>query len=195
MASHQHIPPFPDNIDRDHFGSWLSGFTDGEGCFRLYIDKRYGGIPNAEFAIALRADDHRALILIQSFWNTGFLRVRSMQQRTNNHRNACYNIYNKSDLYNVIIPHFERYPLLAKKRRDFEIWKEGVVLLYRMSLVPIRHCVGRRGMIPKWSQDDRDRFGLLVAELQTVRAYDDSSFGGIRFSRKRGDHVQRELWA
>lgn len=26
------IMPFPSTLNRTHFASWLSGFTDGEGC-------------------------------------------------------------------------------------------------------------------------------------------------------------------
>src|SRR6185295_12914380 len=29
------IPPFPPEINRVAFGNWLSGLTDGEGCFFL----------------------------------------------------------------------------------------------------------------------------------------------------------------
>lgn len=54
----QTIAPFPTTIDRDVFGAWLSGFTDGEGCFHLSLvkGKETGGL-KAEFILQLRVDD------------------------------------------------------------------------------------------------------------------------------------------
>ena len=33
------IPPFPGQTNRHYFAVWLSGFTDGEGCFSLTFVK------------------------------------------------------------------------------------------------------------------------------------------------------------
>ena len=35
------------------------------------------------------------------------------------------------DLKGKILPFFEKYPLQAKKKNDFELWKEAVEIFYR----------------------------------------------------------------
>ena len=180
--SHSIIEPFPAHIDRNTFGQWLSGFTDGEGSFVLgmygpargYI--HYHAI--AYYHIRLRNDDLKVLKLIQSFWKCG--RLYEDGQRRCNMPNAkpsaIYNIRNVSELVSTVIPHFERYPLFAKKSNDFVTWKRAVEL---MALVQARKVRGRRrtgamhftGTINKWSESERQEFTQLSADLKARRQY------------------------
>lgn len=34
------------------------------------------------------------------------------------------------DLYEIIIPHFEKYPLITQKKADFLLFKEAVIKIY-----------------------------------------------------------------
>ncbi len=63
------IPPFPPELNREHFASWLSGFTDGEGSFNVELGKQFNGrfMPSARLTISQRADDVAILRLIHSF--------------------------------------------------------------------------------------------------------------------------------
>jgi LAGLIDADG endonuclease len=36
---------------------------------------------------------------------------------------ACYNVRDKDDIMKIIIPHFEKYPLITKKQSDFLLFK------------------------------------------------------------------------
>jgi hypothetical protein len=45
--------------------------------------------------------------------------------------NVVYSVQSIQDLTNVIIPHFDKYPLLSKKRADFILFKRIVDLMNR----------------------------------------------------------------
>lgn len=117
---------------------WLSGFTDGEGSFILMRKRqpvRVGGeIVTHEiigvqpvFTIALRADDVAVLIDLRSAFG-GSIQGQK-QQSPDGARNPRYNwvVGSKKDLARIV-SYFERFPLRAKKARDFAIWREAVRL-------------------------------------------------------------------
>jgi hypothetical protein len=173
------IAPFPSDIDRETFGPWLSGFTDGEGCFQIWTARvRRWSRGGASFTIALRADDGAILELIQSFLGCG--KIHRKPGRTCTCRSGKLSVINPqhffrvdslSSLTDVVAPHFERFPLLAKKRHDFAIWKQGVAILRRIAT---RKRCGRgmgRGTAPKWTLPEWNEFVELVAALKEVRRF------------------------
>lgn len=179
-------PSFPDDIDRDAFGNWLSGLVDGEGCFKLVWHRTHGKtkmfeIPGARLEISLRADDYDALEQAWAFWEVGSLIVRP--RCDSSYPAARYYTSSAPDLAEVIVPHFERYPLRAKKRRDFQIWKRGVALLHQVYLRPrIGRADGIKGMYPKWTEAERGEFAALFAELQAVRVYSSPPRDPVKFT-------------
>lgn len=161
MAAGHSIDPFPSDIDRDAFGNWLSGLVDGEGCFVLGWNEpsrdRTTRVPLARFSIQLRADDYRILEAIKSFWGCGTTHLRTkVSQRSPAY---AYIVSSKSSLHNILVPHFEKYPLRAKKQRDFVIWKRAVALCCRINSHPKRK---RRGSLSGW---DRSWTAEAIAEF------------------------------
>jgi LAGLIDADG endonuclease len=75
------------------------------------------------------------------------------------------------DLFSVVIPFFEAFPLRAKKHNDFLIWKEGVALL--MEVWKRKRVVlgWQQGMMPKWTEDDIRRFDQMRIALENIREY------------------------
>lgn len=166
-------PSFPEQINRDVFGHWLSGFTDGEGCFRLFYYPFEGRkIPASMFSIRLWADDKEALALIQSYWQCGGLQYnnRTYDEYHDRKPQWTYVVYRTEQLMNIIVPHFERYPLFAKKAHDFSIWKEGIALKYAVHMRPLTKS-GRKGTQPKYTPAELERFALLVESLKQQRTY------------------------
>ncbi len=181
MASRQFIPPFPPEIDRCDFGHWLSGFVDGEGCFRLAHCKEKhdptlfrSGF--GEFAIALRSDDRPILEQIQSFFGCGYVRDRPRFPARDGGVNpgVSFNVSRVRDLATILVPHFEQYPLHAKKSRDFLIWRRGVELLYRVKQKPRKtrgsHTYGC-GQMPSWTPEEKAEFAELMNSLKAQRRY------------------------
>lgn len=170
MAKRHSIPPFPEDIDREGFGYWLSGFTDGEGSFNLIVDRHKARlICRAGFSISLRADDLDILRLIQKFWQCGGI-YQDLKQPIG-HPAMRFKVGKFHPLRHIVLPHFEKYPLLAKKRRDFEIWKQGVILweqvASRRSLVRGTSQTGNY----KWTTADHDHFITLADLLKSQRKF------------------------
>ncbi len=169
----QVIAPFPQELDRRDFGNWLSGFSDGEGCFRLMDNRRTGVIHRqlcAQFSIGLRSDDLAVLKLIQSYFGCGIVYAenRSYCPHISPHPKSIYRISKTHELINVIIPHFKQFPLHAKKKRDFVLWEEGVNLLYAVMIRPNRSCNGR---LQKWTAEELAAFVRIHLSLKKQREY------------------------
>jgi LAGLIDADG endonuclease len=181
MAEQHSIPAFPSDIDRDSFGHWLSGFAAGEGCFKLggIINRQGRRHPTANFSIELRADDKPILELIRSYWQCGrFFYSANDRCRVPNAKPVWkHEVHDIPSLISIVIPHFQRFPLRAKKAADFLIWKQAIELMYAVQQQPdqYRRVVNRyRGKVLKWTDELRDHFFSLVAALKEQRIYKES---------------------
>ncbi len=107
---------------------------DGEGTFSVLVLKRTGYktgwniIP--VFTISLNGRDTALLEKIQHFFGSPAKKgVGKIYFRKKD--NAVYfTVKSIKDLKNVIITHFEKFPLLTKKSVDFELFKEIVTIMY-----------------------------------------------------------------
>jgi len=146
-------------------GNYISGFVDGEGCFgcRKYILKRDNSERYIiEFRIALRGDDKLILEQIQKYFNCGKLFKRSTESQRLKGINAKdqveYRVANTFDLWTKVVPHFDKYPLRAKKKRDYITWRKAVE--YSIN------CNRR------YSPTDRQFMDSLIIELREGRGWD-----------------------
>lgn len=109
--------------------NWVTGFSDGESCFTVSIrnrkESKIGWIVGLVFAITLSERDIILLYRIQSFFGVGTISINK------NSGAATYSVRSIKDLTNVIIPHFDKYPLITKKRADFLLFKQVVDLMNR----------------------------------------------------------------
>jgi LAGLIDADG endonuclease len=161
--------------ERDAFGNWLSGFTDGEGCFYLSTKRgqRYIFL-QCHFCINVRNDDIDIIRSIHNFLGCGNVVEKTVRKRLSN-TCADFRVSKISDLANIVVPNFEKYPLRAKKSRDFEIWKKAVDLAYRVYLKPRigKKSPGRTGYFSKWTDQDRQEFLRYFDEIKEIRKYID----------------------
>lgn len=155
--------------DTDAFGYYLSGLIDGEGCFCLALLNLSTGkkLPRAEFNIALRADDHTILKKLHDLWRcgnfySGIGRTYRTKDKVNRKPLIRYYVNDTSALISTVIPFFHRYPLRAKKARDFIIWEEATRFL---------HSVRSRPSMKKWRPEDHERFLEFIDALKRQRAY------------------------
>ena len=143
---------------------WVTGIVDGEGSFNARKVPEENTIA-LSLRISLRADDSRILEKIKDFFGTGI--IYYPRQRTaksllkfgirNAHPCVTYEIFSKKDFLNVIIPHFDCYPLQSKKKKDYEICREIACFPY-----PCRF----HGLLPEYLLH-------LVDELKRQRQYNE----------------------
>lgn len=121
------LPPLGSPNYDPLFGAWLSGLVDGEGYFLATLPTR--GL-NCRFGVNLRADDGEILYEIQRVLGAGkmnYHRRRSTAPET--HRpQYSFVIRDLMDLYQIVLPQFDTYPLRAKKARDYAVWREIIIL-------------------------------------------------------------------
>lgn len=88
---------------------WFVGFTDGDGCFTFYKEKKYDNNWRHEYSIGLSLKDIRLLYFLKKFLGCGNVR------KYNNV--AIFNIKKIKHLLTVILPIFDNYPLLTENKR------------------------------------------------------------------------------
>ena len=105
--------------------NYVTGFTDGEGCFFVGISKdvkfKTGYRVKATFQIGLHEKDIALLEQIKLFFGVGKvtrLGTESVQ----------YRVSGLDDL-NTITNHFDNYPLLTRKHSDYIFFKEVINLM------------------------------------------------------------------
>lgn len=144
---------FPRDFTDDAAGGYVSGLVDGEGWFIVAVKDRQNY--NPRFGVSLRADDVGVLRWLNNYFDCGNVYI-------NNTRSSPCAVFCVSDLYGImrsVIPHFERYPLRAKKRRDLKTWQCMVNLQarwFRASPQP-QHVI--------------DKMAVLNAKLRSERIY------------------------
>jgi len=109
----------------DNLNPWfLTGFSDGESNFTVRVTKsnsvKVGWVIQPAFQIGLHKKDFDLLRKIQAFWGVGEIYHKE---------ESCNYIVQSLKGLNVIINHFEKYPLLTKKREDFLLFAQIVSLI------------------------------------------------------------------
>lgn len=123
------------------FGNWLAGFIDGEGCF--WIRPEHNGAWSVRFRVGLRDDDAAILEEVQRQTGLGLLRFRP---HTSGNPQVYWEVFRKDEQVQLV-ELLDRYPLRAKKARDYAIWREAV--LYRAAIVHRGPRLADWGPLPK----------------------------------------------
>ena len=104
------------------FNSFVSGFTEGEGCFCISFNRRAKMKTNIEvrpsFSISQNKRNLELLKLINQHFKCGSIRFSKSDQ------NYKFEVRSIRELAKIIIPFFEKYPLIGIKRNDFLNFKE-----------------------------------------------------------------------
>lgn len=151
----------------DAFGHWLAGFADGESWFAI-LHHRDREAYHCQFGICLRDDDGPILEEIQRRTGLGILGRKVYQASwagTGSKPQARWVIHRKEECL-ALIEIFDRYPLRAKKARDYAIWREAVLEWERWTNK--RAGTRQRSAYVNWS-----RMAQLRQQLKDVRAYPD----------------------
>jgi hypothetical protein len=97
---------------------YISGYVDGEGCFTISFSPRrklrVGWEVRPSFSVSQNADRAEVLLLMKDYFRCGGIRPDRSD------RTLKYEVRSLDDLRRQVIPHFEQFPLLSSKGRDFE---------------------------------------------------------------------------
>jgi hypothetical protein len=113
-------------------GYYVTGFSDGEGCFVAYpsFRKTKKGFTRIVFhirwSIQIREDDLSVLEQIKTHIDLYEMGVGSISRRKRKNDSSA-NVtlaYDGIKNCHAILHHFQTYPSLAKKRNDFERWEK-----------------------------------------------------------------------
>ena len=105
---------------------WIVGFTDGEGCFHIAINRNQriaiGLQVLAEFTVVQHVRDIQTLYALKTYFNCGVV-------RKNHGDRYCYRVRGINDLINIIIPFFEKHSLKTSKNIDFKKFRKTVLIM------------------------------------------------------------------
>lgn len=103
---------------REFLSAYISGYVDGEGCFTVSISPRakllVGWEVRPSFSVSQNRDRAEVLHALHGHFGCGSIRPDRSD------KTLKWETRRLEDLLERVIPHFERYPLLSGKRRDFE---------------------------------------------------------------------------
>jgi len=156
-------------------GDYIAGFIDGEGCFALKfrrdVRRKRKNKPeyfywSIEFAIVLRGDDKNILEKIKNTLDCGNISIDRRNQ-------ARYSVSSISDIVSKVVPFFEKYHLHAKKKFDFELWKEAVLILNKnkgkkTDIFSTRNTKGNRKIV--WDNQDIQRLKKIHEQMKRYKS-------------------------
>jgi hypothetical protein len=103
---------------REFLSAYISGYVDGEGCFTVSISPRAKLRVRWEvrpsFSVSQNGDRAEVLYALQAYFGCGSIRPDRSDQTLK------WETRRLGDILETVIPHFEQWPLMSGKGRDFE---------------------------------------------------------------------------
>jgi hypothetical protein len=118
-----------DNQQERLNASWIVGFTDGEGCFHISLNKLSGMslgwqvLP--EFRIVQHEKDESILYKLKDYFSFGEVRINNQDS---NATRKGFRVRGLKNL-NEIVKFFEKNELQTSKKKNFEIFKQVIYLM------------------------------------------------------------------
>ena len=107
--------------------SYVTGLVDGEGCFCVSFSKRRKIITGLEvrpsFSVSQHERNKGIILYLETFFKCGEVRFSKSDS------NWKYEVRSLDDLLNIIIPHFDAYPLQTSKAEDFSKFRKICLLM------------------------------------------------------------------
>jgi len=114
-----------DYLNNNNINPWfLTGFIDGEWCFRISLTKvnrTIGWKVQLFFQISLHEKDRVLLENIKDYLGVGKIH--------NSGKNLIQYRIQAFDELTILIKHMRKYPLITQKKADFELWNKAHELI------------------------------------------------------------------
>jgi hypothetical protein len=117
----------PNSLSDDY----VVGLTDGEGCF--YVEIRpvtitHGTRVEMHFYIKMREDELPLLRKVQEFFNCGGVYYQK-EYRINQRNCYRFGVTSRKDLYEKIIPFFDKYSLQSQKLKNYLLFRQIALMV------------------------------------------------------------------
>ena len=112
--------------NKENFHQWLVGFTDGDGSFTISRSK--DGKWTLFFKLTQSTYNLRILYYIKSQLGFGSVSINT------DNLNADFRIRDRKTIGSIIIPIFDKYPLLTSKYYSYSRFREAYNILDNSSL-------------------------------------------------------------
>jgi len=149
--------------------SWITGFTDGEGCFSVSFIKnktaKNGWQIFPEFVITQGEKSLPALKIFKKYFQGGNIYVN---KRYDNHKENIYRYCLRSigELNNKIIPFFENHHLRTYKNNDFVIFAKIVRMMVEGKHQSAKGVIKIAKLVEKMNRKKKSRF---LKSSETIR--------------------------
>lgn len=133
--------------------NFITGFSDGDSTFTVSIykrDNKIGWGVQIAYSIELHHKDMLLLEQIKNSFGVGNIIVRNNSGKRSSQ--PIYSVKSVKDLTSVIIPHFDKYPLLTQKRADLKLFKSIIDIINRkehLTMEGLRKIVAIRASMNK----------------------------------------------
>jgi hypothetical protein len=117
----------------DNFNDWLAGFIDGEGHFDIRPVKGRTAY-FCRFVLTVRADERGILKEIVDHTGIGIVSPAHHGKNGSNPQ-LTWTAFNKTDC-RALVELLDSHPLRAKKKRDYELWREAVLEWSKQKRLP-----------------------------------------------------------
>ena len=126
LANSRTIPDKIDNSESNMAPGFATGLIDAEGSFTVSVLKslytKTGWVVNARFKITVHIVDLDLILNLQKYFK-GVGKIVIFKET------CTYRVDKLKDILEVIIPHFDKYPLVTQKLADYILFKKIVNLM------------------------------------------------------------------
>ena len=148
---------------------WITGITDSQGNLSINYNTKSNKV-SASYKVTQKEHSLVILLDLKESFDCGTLNIDN--RKTDGYK---YIVNKNSDLLNIIIPHFEKYPLVGSKHLDFLDFKRCVLLISDNHLSNMDSILSiKKGMNRNRLYDDRWNYlknKVFNLEPQWVQAF------------------------
>ena len=108
-------------------GEYIAGFVEGEGCFSINYNSscnsRYTYL-RPMFSVGVNKRDKKLLEKIRKKLDCGIIYLDKRKNYSREHDCYSYRVHKIADIYNKLIPFFDKYQFKGNKKIVFETFTE-----------------------------------------------------------------------
>ncbi len=148
----------------DLTADWVVGFTDGEGCFYVGINKHpemsvgYQVLP--EFRIVQHKRDIQILYALKRFFQAGVVRQ--------NHEDRFELRIRKLDSLEKVVDFFQTHPLKTKKNVDFQHFAKVIRLVREGRHLTREGLIQIAKLVREMNTGEKPQAEAILKELQST---------------------------